>query len=214
MKLFSALILRDLRSALSGGAWLPVAFFLLVAILFPFGVGPDGALLTRTGGGVLWVAALLAALLPVDRLIAPDAETGVFDQLAVRGVSEELIVAAKFIAHWFSFGPLLMLAAIPAAGLLRLEGTTLAKLEIGLLIGTPGLAALGVMAACLTLGLRRAGSLAGLLMLPLAVPLLIFGAGSLALVSGSALSLLGAASLFLCAITPFAGGAAIRSARE
>jgi heme exporter protein B len=200
MKLVSALIVRDLRSALIGGAWLPVAFFLLVAILFPFGVGPDGALLTRTGGGVLWVAALLAALLPVDRLIAPDAETGVLDQLAVRGVSEELIVAAKFVAHWLSFGPLLMLAAIPAAGLLRLEGVTLVKLEIGLAVGTPGLAALGVMASCL--------------MLPLAVPLLIFGAGSLAPLSGSALSLLGAASLFLCAITPFAGGAALRSARE
>ncbi len=214
MTLFFALILRDMRAALTGGAWLPIAFFLLVAILFPFGVGPDGALLTRTGGGVLWVAALLAALLPVDRLVAPDAETGVLDQLTVRGVSEELIVAAKFIAHWLSFGPLLMLAAVPAAGLLRLEGQMLMKLEIGLLIGTPGLAALGVMAACLTLGLRRAGSLAGLLMLPLAVPLLIFGAGSLSPLSGSALSLLGAASLFLCALTPFAGGAALRSARE
>jgi heme exporter protein B len=214
VKLISSLILRDLRAALSGGAWLPVAFFLLVAILFPFGVGPDGALLTRTGGGVLWVAALLAALLPVDRLIAPDAENGVLDQLAVRGVSEELIVSAKFLAHWMSFGPLLMLAAIPAAGLLRLEGVTLAKLEIGLLIGTPGLAALGILASCLTLGLRRAGSLAGLLMLPLAVPLLIFGAGSLAPMPGSALALLGAASLFLCAITPFAGGAALRAGRE
>ena len=124
MKLIIALILRDLRAALTGGAWLPVAFFLLVAILFPFGVGPNGALLTRTGGGILWVAALLAALLPVDRLVAPDAENGVLDQLAVRGVSEELIVTAKFIAHWLSFGPLLMLAAIPAAGLLRLEGAT------------------------------------------------------------------------------------------
>ncbi len=214
MRLFLILIARDLRLALTGGAWLPLAFFLLVAVLFPFGVGPDGALLTRTGGGVIWIAALLAALLPVDRLIAPDAESGVLDQLAVRGVSEELVVAAKFIAHWLSFGPLLMLATIPAAGLLRLDGSTLTRLELGLLIGTPGLAALGLFAASLTLSLRRAGALGGLLILPLAIPLLIFGAGSLAPKPGSALMLLAATSLFLCAILPFAAGAAVRAARE
>ena len=214
MSLFAALVMRDLRLAFTGGAWLPVVFFLLVAVLFPFGVGPDGALLTRTGGGVLWIAALLAALLPVDRLLAPDADGGVLDQLAVRGVSEELLVLAKFIAHWLSFGPPLMIAAVPASGLLRLDGATLQRLELGLLIGTPGLAALGLMAAGLTLGLRRAGALAGLLMLPLAVPLLIFGAGSLAPNPGSALSLLGAVSLLLCAIAPFAAGAAIRAGRE
>ncbi len=214
MKLFAALVARDLRLAFAGGAWLPLAFFLLVAVLFPFGVGPDGALLIRTGGGVLWIAALLAALLPVDRLLAPEADGGVLDQLAVRGVSEEVVVLAKFVAHWLSFGPPLMLAAIPAAGLLRLDGPTLQRLELGLLIGTPGLAALGMMAAGLTLGLRRAGALAGLLMLPLAVPLLIFGSGSLAPNPGSALSLLGAVSLLLVAIAPFAAGAAIRATRE
>lgn len=214
MRGFVALVRRDLRLAFAGGAWLPLAFFMLVAILFPFGVGPDGALLARTGGGIIWIAALLAALLPVDRLIAPDAESGVLDQLAVRGTSEELIVAAKFVAHWLSFGPLLMLAAIPAAALLRLSGETLWRVEIGLLIGTPGLAALGVMAAGLTIGLRRAGALAGLLMLPLAVPLLIFGAGTLAPQPGSAILLLAASSLFLCAVMPFAAGAAIRAARE
>lgn len=212
--MFAALVARDLRLAFTGGAWLPLAFFLLVAVLFPFGVGPDGALLTRTGGGVLWIAALLAALLPVDRLLAPDADSGVLDQLAVRGVSEEAIVLAKFVAHWLSFGPPLMIAAVPAAALLRLDGETLQRLELGLAIGTPGLAALGMMAAGLTLGLRRAGALAGLLMLPLAVPLLIFGAGSLAPNPGSALSLLGAVSLLLCAIAPFAAGAAIRAGRE
>ncbi len=214
MSLFLTLIARDLRLALTGGAWLPLAFFLLVAILFPFGVGPDGALLARTGGGVIWIAALLAALLPVDRLIAPDAESGVLDQMAVRGVSEELILAAKFVAHWLSFGPFLLLAAVPAAGLLRLDGGTLWQLELGLLIGTPGLAALGLMAASLTLGLRRAGALAGLLMLPLAIPLLIFGAGSLAPKPGSALLLLAATTLFLCALVPFVGGAALRAARD
>jgi heme exporter protein B len=214
VKLILALTARDLRLALTGGAWLPLAFFLLVAILFPFGVGPDGALLARTGGGVIWIAALLAALLPVDRLVAPDSESGVLDQLAVRGISEEVIILAKFIAHWLSFGPFLMLATIPAAALLRLDGITLVRLELGLLIGTPGLAALGMIAASLTLGLRRAGALAGLLMLPLAVPTLIFGAGSLAPNPGSALMLLGAASLFLCALMPFVAGAALRASRD
>ena len=214
MRLFAGLVLRDLRLALTGGAWLPLAFFLLVAILFPFGVGPDSVLLARTGGGVLWIAALLAALLPVERLFAQDAENGVLDQLTIRGVSEELIVLAKWVAHWLSFGPLLMLAAIPAAAMLSLDGDTLIKLELGLAIATPALAALGIMAASLTLGLRRAGALAGLIMLPLAVPLLIFGAASLAPLPGNALMLLAAVSVFLCAITPFAAGAAIRASRD
>ncbi len=214
MSLFFTLIARDLRQALTGGAWLPLAFFLLVATLFPFGVGPDGALLARTGGGVIWIAALLAALLPIDRLFAPDADAGIIDQLVLRGISEELIAVAKFVGHWLSFGPPLMLAAIPAAALLRLDGTSLLHIEMGLFIGTPALAALGILAASLTLGLRRAGALGGLLILPLAVPLLIFGAGSLAPQSGNALLLLSAASLFLCAVTPFAAGAALRAIQE
>lgn len=214
MKLFAALIARDLRLALAGSAWAPLAFFLLVAVLYPFGVGPDAALLSRTGGGVIWVAALLAALLPVDRLLGPDAEAGVLDQLAVRGASEELVAAAKFAAHWLSFGPPLMIAAVPAGALLKLDADALARIETGLLIGTPALAALGVMAAALTLGLRRAGALSGLLILPLAVPVLIFGAGSLAPFPGSALMLLGASSLFLCGLAPFVAGAALRAARD
>jgi heme exporter protein B len=214
MTLFFALVRRELGLAFTGGAWLPVAFFLLVAILFPFGVGPDGPLLAKTGGGIVWIAALLAALLPIDRLVSPDSESGVLDQLAVRGVSEEAVAGSKLLAHWLSFGPPLMLAAIPAAALLRLSGDTLLRLEWGLLIGTPGLAALGLMVASITAGLRRAGALAGLLMLPLAVPLLIFGAGSLAPDPGGALKLLAACSLLFCAITPFAAGAAIRAGRE
>ncbi len=214
MRIFATLVSREVRLALSGGVWLPLGFFLLVAVLFPFGVGPDGPLLARTGGGVIWIAALLAALLPIDRLMAPDSEIGVIDQLIVRGISEEVIASAKLVGHWLAFGPLLMLAAIPAAALLRLSGTQLARIETGLLLGTPGLAALGVMVASLTLGLRRAGALAGLLMLPLAIPILIFGAGSLAPNPGQALTLLAAASLFLTAIAPFASGAAIRATLE
>ncbi|WP_070157418.1 heme exporter protein CcmB, partial [Sphingobium phenoxybenzoativorans] len=198
----------------SGGLWLPVAFLLLVAALFPFAVGPDAALLSRTGGGMLWIAALLAGLLPVDRLVAPDRDAGVLDQLALRGIGDEMIALAKLIAHWIGFGPPLMLAALPAAALLKLESGTIMKLEIGLALGTPALAALGVLVAALTAGLRSSGALAGLLALPLAVPLLIFGAGSLGDGSGSAFKFLAAVSLLLVAITPFAAGAAIRAGRE
>jgi heme exporter protein B len=213
VKAFFALIARDVRLAWSNGALLPLGFFLLVAALFPFGVGPDGATLTRTGGGVIWVAALLAAILPVDRLVAPDADTGVLDQLCLRGISEDLVALAKLIAHWLSFGPPLMIATLPAAALLRLDGDTLKGVELGLLVGTPGLAALGVLVASITAGLRRSGALAGALLLPLAIPLIIFGAGSLHR-GGNGLLLLAATSLFLVAITPLAAGAAIRAGRE
>jgi heme exporter protein B len=209
-----AVILRELRLAASGGAAaLPLVFFLLVATLFPFAVGPDGPLLARTGGGALWMAALLAALLPVDRLVEPDRAAGVLDQLALRGVGEESVALAKLIGHWLSFGPPLMLAAIPAAALIRLPPEALVRLELGLLIGTPGLAALTLGVAALTAGLRRSGALAGLLMLPLAVPLLIFGAGLL-VGRGGALQWLGAVSLLLVAGGPFVAGAAIRAARD
>lgn len=209
------LIARDAALAWrSGGLWLPVAFLLLVAALYPFAVGPDAMLLSRTGGGMLWIGALLAALLPVDRLVAPDRDSGVLDQLALRGIGDEWVALAKLIAHWLGFGPPLMLAALPAAALLRLESITLLKLETGLLLGTPALAALGVMVAALTASLRSSGALAGLLALPLAVPLLIFGAGSLGDGSGAALKFLAAVSLLLVAITPFAAGAAMRAGRE
>ena len=210
-----ALIRRDLSISLrGGGAVLPLIFFLLVATLFPFAIGPDAPLLARTGGGVLWMAALLAALLPVDRLIEPDRASGVLDQIALRGISDEAVATARIIAHWLSFGPPLMIAAIPASALLRMDGPALLRLEVGLAIGTPGLAALGVTVAALTAGLRGTGALAGLLMLPLCVPLLIFGGGALAEGETGALKLLGAASLLLIAGAPFAAGAAIRAARE
>ena len=127
----TALILRELRLAFSGGAaMLPLVFFLLVATLFPFAVGPDGALLARTGGGALWMAALLAALLPVDRLVEPDRASGVLDQFSLRGDSEEAVAFAKLIAHWLAFGPPLMLAAIPAGALMKLPAEVLLRLEL------------------------------------------------------------------------------------
>ncbi|HKR18149.1 heme exporter protein CcmB [Rhizorhapis sp.] len=209
------LLMRDTGFAYrSGGAWLPVAFLLLVATLFPFAVGPDAALLARTGGGVVWIAALLAALLPVDRLILPDRDSGLLDQLVLRGLADEVIAIAKLLAHWLSFGPPLMLAALPAAALLNMEGSTLLRLEIGLALGTPALAALGLMVCALTAGLRSSGALAGLLALPLAVPLLIFGAGSLEAGSGAAIKFLAATSLLLVGMAPIAAGAALRASRE
>lgn len=212
-----ALLRRDLALLLlggrRGGTMLPLLFFLAVAMLFPFAVGPDPRLLARTGGGVIWVAALLAAILPLDRLIEPDLESGMFDQWALRGMSEEWTIAVRVLAHWLSFGPLLMLAALPAAALLGLSGDTLATVELGLLVGTPGLAALGVTVAALTAGLRGGAALSGLLVIPLAVPLLVFGAGSLATGGESGIALTGAVSLVLLAMAPFAGGAAVRAAR-
>ena len=210
-----ALIRRDLGNAWrAGGIGLPVLFFLLVATLFPFAVGPDALLLARIGGGVLWVAALLAALLPIDRLVEPDRAGGVLDQLAARGISAETVAIAKIIAHWLSFGPPLMLAALPPSALLGMDLTALARVEAGLAIGTPALAAMGVTVAALTAGLRGAGALAGLLMLPLAVPVLIFGAGSLDPMGGGAFKLLAAVTLLIVAGAPFAAGAAIRATRD
>jgi heme exporter protein B len=212
----TGLILRELRlAATAGAAFLPLIFFLLVATLFPFAVGPDALLLARTGGGALWMAALLAALLPVERLVEPDRASGVLDQFAVRGISEEYVALSKLIGHWLSFGPPLMIAAIPASALLKLPAETLWRLELGLLVGTPGLAALTLAASALTAGLRGAGALAGLLMLPLAVPILIFGAAYVEQ-GGEAggLKLLGAISLLLLAGAPFAAGAAMRAARD
>ena len=201
-----ALIARDLRRAFTGAAWLTIVFFLLVAALAPFAIGPDARLLSRIGPGVLWIAALTAALLPVERLVEPDRADGVLDQLFLHGMAEESIALAKIVAHWLSFAPLLLLAAVPASALLALDGPSLARTEVALLIGTPGLAALAVAVAAVTAGLPRAGSLAGLLLLPLAVPLLIFGAADAYLLEG-------AVSLLLTAGAPFVAGAAIRAAR-
>jgi len=213
-----ALLGRDLRLFLLGGGrrgrWLPLLFFLAIAMLYPFAVGPDAPLLARTGGGIVWIAALLAAILPLDRLVLPDLELGLFDQLRLRGVTEEAAMAVRLLAHWLSFGPLLMLACLPAAALLNLSGETLQLLLLGLLAGTPGLAAIGLMIAALTAGLRAGAALSGLLLIPLALPILIFGAGALERSDPATLGFAAAISLLLVAITPFAAGAAVRAQRE
>ncbi|SIN61585.1 heme exporter protein B [Parasphingorhabdus marina DSM 22363] len=215
MSALSNMIWRDVRqSYASGGTWLPVIFYLSAATLFPFAVGPDRELLLETGGGILWIAALLATLLPLDRLVQPDLDNGLHDQLIVRGITDELIAFGRLISHWLAFGPPLLFAAFLASGLMGLEGPPLVTLLVSLAIATPALAGLAVMIAALTSGLKGAGALGGLLLVPLAIPLLIFGAGSLSDQSGSALLFLGAVSLLLVAVTPFAAGAALKAARE
>ena len=210
--MIARLFVRDLRRGLAGAAWLPIAFFVLIAALLPFAVGPDARLLARLGPGTLWIAALTAALMPIDRLIEPDRADGILDQLFLHGISEELVALVRMSAHWLSFAPLLLLAAIPAAALLNLDSTAFWRLELSLLVGTPGLAALSLAIAALVAGLPRAGALAGLLLFPLAVPLLIFAAAYLNR-GGAGILLEGAASLILLALSPFIAAAAIRAGR-
>ncbi len=215
--MIAALLRRDLAQFFpftGGGAALPVVFFVAVAMLFPFAVGPDANILAKTGGGVVWIAALLAAILPLEKLVARDIELGFFDQLKLRGMAEEAMMAVRLAAHWLSFGPPLVLATFPAAALLRIEGESFTILLLGLLVGTPGLAAIGLMIAALTASLRAGAALSGLLLIPLALPILIFGAGALARQDQVSLGFVGAISLGLVALAPFAAGAAIRAARE
>jgi heme exporter protein B len=207
------LIAREVRRGLQGAAWLPVAFFLLVATIVPFAVGPDARLLARIGGGALWIAALTAALLPIERLVEPDRADGVLDQFALTGMTEEAIGAAKMVGHWLTFGPLLLIATVPGSFLVGLDAPALGRSLISLAIGTPALAALAVAVAALTAGLPRAGALAGLLVMPLAVPLVIFGAAATGESEGSALRLEAAVALVLVAGAPFVTGAAIRASR-
>lgn len=210
-----ALFWRDLRRAWGSGAlWLPVLFFLLVATAFPFAVGPDAPLLRRAGSGMVWVAALLAALLPIDRLVKPDRDAGVLDQLAVRGFADEVIAAVKIAAHAIGFGLPLMIALFPASALLAQDSGRVELLATGIAIAIPALASLAVLSASLTANHKGGGAIGGLLILPLAVPMLIFGAGMLDPSGRGAIKLLAATSLLLTVIGPFAAGAALRGLRE
>ena len=216
--MIAALLRRDLATLLPGGrggsGLLPLLFFLAVAMLYPFAVGPDAQLLARTGGGVIWIAALLAAILPLEKLVSGDLDAGIFAQLRLRGISEETAMAVRLLAHWLAFAPFLLLATLPAAALLGLDGKTTQTVLLGLVAGTPGLAAVGLIVAALTASMRGGAALAGLMVIPLAVPILIFGAGALARPDPGGLLLAGAISLGLCAVAPFGAGAALKAARE
>ena len=214
MKAFIALVTREVRLAWTGGGlWLPIIFYLAVATLFPFVTGPDKALLARTGGGILWIAALLATLLPIERLVLPDRQSGVLDQLALRGWSDEMVAAAKIVGQMVAFALPLLLSTVIASALIGLPEEKLFTLLLGLALALPALSGLSVTIAALTAGLNGASALGGLLLIPLAVPVLIFGAGTLAETPGNAMQLLAATSLAIAAPSPFAAGAALRAIR-
>ena len=214
MKSFISLVMREIRLAWTGGGlWLPVIFYLAVATLYPFVTGPDKVLLARTGGGILWIAALLSTLLPIERLILPDRQAGVLDQLAIRGWSDELVATVKIAGQLVAFAIPLLLASIIASALIGLPETKLITLLLGLAIALPALAGLSVTISALTAGLNGASALGGLLFIPLAIPILIFGAGTLSDDPGNAMQLLAATSLAIAALSPFAAGAALRAGR-
>lgn len=215
MRAMHAIITRDLaRSWQEASWWLPVAFFLLVATLFPFALGPDPVLLARVGPGVMLVALLLAALLPVERLIGPDVDTGHYDRLALAGVADESIIAAKWLAHLVTFTLPLLLAAPLAAPLLNMSADQLGRCIFAICLSAPGLASLAMVIAAISAAQRGTSALAGLMLIPLAIPLLIFAAGMFDQTAKGAPWFLAATSLLLSAITPFAAGAALRAARE
>ena len=212
-----ALLLRDLRLAVraGGGFGLALVFFLIVCTLVPFGVGPEGGTLARIAPGILWVAALLACLLSLDRIFALDHEDGSLDLLATSPLPLEGAVAVKALAHWLVTGLPLALAAPVFALLLHLPGPAYPWLVVSLLLGTPALSMLGAFGAAVTVGLRRGGLLMSLLVLPLYVPTLIFGAeavrrGALGGDPGPALVFLAAITLAVLALVPFAAAAALR----
>ncbi|MCP1336631.1 heme exporter protein CcmB [Futiania mangrovi] len=214
---FLALVRRDLRLAWRGGGAgaLSTVFFVIVASLVPFGVGPQMELLARIAGGVVWIAALLSVLLALDRLFQADMEDGSLDQLALSGLPLALVVLAKAIAHWSSTAWPLIAAAPLIALLLNLPLAGLPALLAALAIGTPALSLIGAVGAALTVGLRRGGLLLSLLVLPLFVPVLIFGASAVEAAITLApvwphLALLGAVSLAALALCPLGAAAALR----
>jgi len=218
---FSALVVRDLRLALrqGGDAAMVVLFFVLAAILFPFGVGPEPNLLARIAAGVIWVTALLAAMLSLDRLFQGDYEDGGLDGLATAPVGLGTVVLAKCLAHWLVAGLPLLLAAPVLAIVLGLPAEGFPALLAALALGTPTMSLLGAVGAALVLGARRGGVLVALLVLPLAVPVLIFGVAAVdAAVAGLGarpyLLVLAALLLAALALAPWAAAAALRQAVE
>jgi heme exporter protein B len=212
-----ALLLRDIRLAVraGGGFGLGLAFFLLVTVMVPFGVGPEPATLAKIAPGILWVGALLSCLLSLDRIFALDFEDGSLDLLATAPIPLEGVVAVKALAHWLVTGLPLVLVS-PALGvLMNLPGPGYGWLVASLLAGTPALSVIGAFGAALTVGLKRGGLLLSLLVLPMYVPTLIFGAevvkrGAMGLATGTPMALLAGITAGSVALLPFAAAAAIR----
>lgn len=221
MTAFGRLVARDLRLAWrqGGDAAMVVAFFVLTVVLFPFGVGPEPELLQRIAPGIIWVTALLAALLSLERLFQADYEDGSLEALALMPLPLEAQVLAKCLAHWLVTGLPLTLTAPLLALLLHLEPEGYPVLMLGMVLGTPTLSLIGAVGAALTLGARRGGVLLSLLVLPLYIPVLVFGVAACeAAVAGFAvrphLLLLGALLLVALPLSPFAAAAALRQALE
>jgi heme exporter protein B len=221
MAAFIGLFRRDLRLALRQGSdtGLVLGFFVLAIVLFPLGVGPEPAVLQRIGAGVVWVAALLAALLSLDRLFQSDYQDGGLEILALSSLPLELAVLAKCAAHWVATGLPLALTSPFLALLFDLDAGAIVVLALSLLLGTPGLSLIGSVAAALTLGARRQGALLSLIVLPLYIPPLVFGAGAveanLAGTGGRAhLLILAALSMAALPLCPWASAAALRQALD
>ena len=218
---FTTLLARDLRLVLRrpGDVGVVLAFFVVATVLFPLGIGPETNVLARIAAGVLWCAALFAALLSLERLFAADYEDGTLDLLLLAPWPLELAALAKCLAHWIVTGlPLSLLAPVLGVAF-GLDGQSLLALGATLLVGTPTLSLIGGLAAALTLGARKSGALLALLALPLCVPTLIFGAGAIeTLAAGDGIvthvAILAALALVALATTPWAIAAALRQAGE
>lgn len=221
MRTIWALIRRDVTLGMraSGGAALSAAFFVLIVILVPFGLGPQLSALQSAAPGLFWIAALLATLLGLERIIQPDTEDGTIDLIRVSPIPLELACLAKIAAHWLTSGLMITLIAPALSPLLNLAQSAVPVLAISLLIGTPALSAIGTAAAALGASVQRGGLILALLALPLNIPFLIFGATAVSQAQGGddpaqALLLLGAASLITLIVGSFAAAAALRMADE
>jgi heme exporter protein B len=216
MSVFAGLFGHELRLASRQAAdtALSLGFFVLVVVLFPLGVGPEPQVLRSIGPGIIWTAALLAALLSLDRLFRPDYEDGSLDLIALSSLPLELAVLAKCAAHWLTTGLPLVVVSPFLAFLVDSDPQSVPVLVLSLLLGTPALSLIGGVAAALTLGARRQGILLSLLVLPLYVPPLIFGAGASEGPARADLLLLGALSLAALPLAPWAAAAALRQALE
>ncbi|HEY4201230.1 MAG TPA: heme exporter protein CcmB [Devosiaceae bacterium] len=217
MRAFLAVIARDLKLAtrIGGDALTLVLFFVMVGVIVPFAIGPDSAQLAKLAPGVVWIAAFLSLLLGLDRLFRSDAEDGSLQLFRHAGLPLEAIVAAKVIAHWLLTALPLIIATPVLAVLLAMDMESWLRTVLSLLLGTPALTALGAMGAAVTVSLPRGGLLAPVLILPLALPALIFGSAAIAgQQADSALLFLAAISLVLVTVTPFAAALALRVAED
>jgi heme exporter protein B len=221
MRTFWALIRRDVMLGVraSGGAALAAAFFALIVVLVPFGLGPETGTLRAAAPGIFWIAALLATLLGLERMIQPDAEDGTLDLLRLSPLPLELAALAKIAAHWLTSGFIISLLAPALAPLLSLAPPAIPILALSLLLGTPGLSAIGAVGAALGTSVQRGGMVLAILVLPLNIPFLIFGASAVAAAqngesSGQALVFLTACSLLALVVGPIAAAAALRLNEE